>query len=84
MVKHKKLSKARGITVPKDLAANAGFFAGAAVDLIEIDGGILMCNHVPTCTICGSVNSVETILGKEVCAECAAKIAKEIGEKYAG
>lgn len=83
LIKYKKLSKARGLTVPKDLAANAGFFSGAAVDLVETEDGILLRKHVPTCTVCGSVESVNTVLGKEVCAECAAKMAKEIGEKYA-
>lgn len=83
LVKYKKLSKARGITVPKDLAANAGFFAGAAVDLVETEEGVLLRKHVPTCSVCGSIVEVNTVLGKEICAECAAKMAKEIGEKYA-
>lgn len=35
LVKYKKVSKARGITVPKDIAEVYGIFAGAAVDLVD-------------------------------------------------
>ncbi len=83
LIKHKKLSKARSVTVPKDLAANAGMFAGGAVDLVETADGILLRNHVPTCVLCGSVESVNTVMGKEICAKCACEMRKEIDSKYA-
>lgn len=81
--KSKKINKARGLTVPKDMAAAKGIFAGNAVDLVETDEGILLRNHVPTCRFCGSTESVGTVMGEEVCAKCAAEIRKEITEKYA-
>lgn len=83
MIKYKKLSKTRGVTVPKDLAANLGLFAGSAIDLVEMKEGILLRKHVPTCVFCGSVESVDTVKGKEVCAKCAGKIREEINSKYA-
>lgn len=83
LVKYKRLSKARGVTIPKDLAANLGMFAGAAVDLVETDEGILLRKHVPTCVFCGSVESVDTVKGKEVCAKCAREMREEINSKYA-
>ena len=83
LTKHKKLSKSRSVTIPKDLAANIGLFSGSAIDLTETDNGILISKHVPTCICCGSVESVDTVKGKEVCAKCAGEIRKEISEKYA-
>lgn len=83
LIKHKKLSKARSVTVPKDLAANLGMLAGTAVDLVEREDGILLRKHVPSCVFCGSIESVDTVKGKEVCAKCACEMRKEINEKYA-
>lgn len=83
LIKYKRLSKARGVTIPKDLAANLGMFAGAAVDLVETDEGILLRKHVPSCVFCGSVESVDTVKGKEVCAKCAREMREEINSKYA-
>lgn len=83
MIKHKKLSKTRGVTVPKDLAANLGLFAGSAIDLVETAEGILLRKHVPTCVFCGSAESVDTVKGKEICAKCAYEMREEINNKYA-
>lgn len=83
LVKHKKLSKVRGVTIPKDLAANLGMFAGTAVDLVETDEGILLRKHVQTCVFCGSIESVDTVKGKEICAKCAREMREEINSKYA-
>lgn len=83
LVKHKKLTKSRSVTVPKDLAANVGLIGGTAVDLVECDEGILLRKHIPSCVFCGSVELVDTIKGKEICAKCADEMRKEINEKYA-
>lgn len=82
IVKHKRLSKARGITIPKDLAAAKGLFAGNGVDLVETEDGVLLRNHVAVCRFCGSVESVRTVKREEVCAKCAAEIRAEIEEKF--
>lgn len=83
LVKYKKVSKARGITVPKDIAEVYGIFAGAAVDLVERNDGILLRKHLPTCVLCGSIESVDTVKGKEICAKCAREMREEINNKYA-
>ena len=82
IIKHKRLSKARGVTIPKDLSAAKGLFSGNGVDLVEVDDGVLIRNHVPVCRFCGSVESVGTIKGEEVCAKCAADIKSEIECKF--
>ena len=83
LVKYKRLSKTRGLTIPKDLAANLGMFAGVAVDLVETAMGILIRKHIPTCFFCGSIESVDTVKGKEICAKCAREMREEINSKYA-
>lgn len=83
LVKYKKVSKARGITVPKDLAEDYGIFAGAVVDLVLQTDGILVRKHIPTCVLCGSIESVDTVKDKEICAKCAREIREEINIKYA-
>lgn len=82
IIKHKKLSKSRGVTIPKDLAAAKGFYAGNGVDLIEVEDGILLRNHVPVCRFCGSVESVAKVKGEEICAKCAVELRAEIAEKF--
>lgn len=83
MRKYKKLSKARGITIPKDIAAETGIFGGSAVDLTATDKGILITKHIPTCIYCGSAESVGELRGKEICAKCAREIRKELDNIYA-
>lgn len=83
LIKYKKISGARGVTIPKDLAANIGIRAGTAVDMVETADGILLRKHVPTCVFCGSAESVNTVKGKEICANCAYEIREEINSKYA-
>ena len=83
MIKYKKLTKSRTVTIPKDLSAVTGIHAGMAVDLIEHSEGILIKKHIPACVCCGSIESVGMLRGKELCAKCACKIRKELDEIYA-
>ncbi|MGN0601142.1 MAG: AbrB/MazE/SpoVT family DNA-binding domain-containing protein [Oscillospiraceae bacterium] len=77
-IKHKKLSSKSAVTIPKDMRLSAGFTGGMAVDLIEIDDGIMIRKHVPTCCYCGSIEKVLKFRGNEICSECAKKIAEEV------
>lgn len=83
-MKSKKLSSKAAITIPKDIRLDAGFVGGMAVDIEKTPDGILIKPHRPTCRFCGSIESVQTIMGMEMCSECAAKLLKEVSEKYAG
>lgn len=82
MVHHKVLSRTRSVTIPKDMAAVKDIRAGAGIDLVDTEDGILIRNHLPVCRFCGSKESVGTVKGEEVCAKCAAEIRAEIAEKY--
>lgn len=82
MAKVKKLTKGRGLTIPKDIAAEAGIIGGTAVDLVCTGGGIYISKHIPNCEYCGSPEMVKVLRGMEVCAECAREIRKEIEKIY--
>lgn len=85
MIKHKKLTRANGITIPKDLREEIGLDAGMALDIESdpISKQLVIKKHVPTCKFCKTVENVHTIMENiEVCKECAGKIVKEVKEKY--
>lgn len=78
MVKFKRLSKARGVTIPKDIAAHLDFEAGTAVDLTAADGKLIISKHVDTCRFCGGAENVRRFGDVFVCPVCAARLYKEV------
>lgn len=78
MVKFKKLSKTRGITIPKDIAAHLDFGAGTAVDLTAADGKLIITKHVDTCRFCGGAENVKQFGDVFVCPLCAARLYREV------
>ncbi len=78
MTKFKKLSKARGVTIPKDIAAHLDFGAGTAVDLTAADGKLIITKHVDTCRFCGSAENIKQFGDVFVCPVCAARLYKEV------
>ena len=83
MVKYKKLSKTRTITIPKDISAEAGIYAGTAVEMVKTNEGILIRKHIPACVYCRSPKDVHSLRGVEVCSECAKEIRRELDKIYA-
>lgn len=84
MVKSKKLTKGRSVTIPKDIAAEVGIFGGAAVDLVSVDDMIMIRRHIPVCGFCGKEVPEENhkLCGRTVCAECAKRMREEYDEHY--
>lgn len=78
MLKFKKLSKSRGITIPKDIAAHLDFGAGTAVDLTATDGKLIITKHADTCRFCGVAENVKLFGDVFVCPLCAAQLYKEV------
>lgn len=77
--KHKKLSRASGITIPKDIRLELGFAPGIALDLMPTDAGeLLIRKHTASCRFCGSPENVIKFRGEEICAQCAGLIAEEV------
>ncbi len=77
-IKHKKLTRAGGVTIPKDMRAATGILPGIAVDLNETEDGILISKHVPTCCFCGSPERIITFFDSEICADCVEVMNEEV------
>lgn len=78
MTKFKKISKARSITIPKDIASHLDFGAGTAVDLTAADGKLIITKHVDTCRFCGGAENVKQFGDVFVCPLCAARLYREV------
>ena len=77
MIKQKKLTSKCGITIPKDLRAEAGIHPNEAVDMVYTGNGILIRKHTSTCFICSSPDNVIKYGHIELCADCAKHFNKE-------
>ena len=78
MTRFKKLSKSRGITIPKDMAAELDFDAGTALDLTAEEGKLIVTRHVDTCRFGGGAEDVKRFGDVFICPECAEKLHKEV------
>ena len=79
--KFKRLSKARSITIPRDLAAQLDMGAGTAVDLTATqDGKLVISKHVDTCRFCGGADNVKQFRGMGICPVCATALYTEVCE----
>ena len=77
--KFKKLTKSRGLTIPKDMAAHLDFNAGTAVDLTASgDGKLIISRHMNTCRFCGGAEKVKQFGGIYCCPLCAARLYQEV------
>lgn len=72
-MQQKKIGKNGGFTIPKSLRVDAGLPAGSAVDVEQVDGGVMIRPHVELCRICGRAEQVVVLGGKGICRACAQK-----------
>ena len=77
----KKLTSKNGLTIPKQIRAEAGFFPGMAVDIKTTAEGINITPHVPVCRFCGGIEKVVRIMDIEVCRGCGGSLRKGL-EQY--
>ena len=80
MIKSKKMTSKSGITIPKDLRADSGFFPGMAVDLETVEGGVLIRPHVPVCRFCGRADGIKEVARMNMCPGCRGVIKKELDD----
>lgn len=78
MKKSKKLTSKSGITIPKDLRAEIGFFPGMAVDMETVKGGILVKAHVAVCRFCGRPDGIARIANMDICPACRNALKEEL------
>lgn len=78
MAVSKRLTRKSGITIPKHIRAESGFFPGMAVDIETVEEGVLIRKRIPVCQFCGNAHDVVKVHGMELCGQCAAAIRKEL------
>lgn len=72
-MQQKRIGKNGGFTIPKSLRVALDMPAGSAVDVEQVDGGVLLRPHVELCRICGTAEQVVILGGKGICRACAQK-----------
>lgn len=75
---HKKVNKNGSITLPKQIRATTGIFSGSVIDIEMMDGGIKIKKHTKTCNFCGNYNGVKSVMGIDICMDCARKIHEKV------
>lgn len=84
ILKHKKLTSKRGISLNKDICAFVGLQPGDPVDVTaQDDGTVLIRKHSPRCRFCGDNVKAVSIMGIDICPNCAALIAKDMAIRKA-
>lgn len=79
ILKHKKLTSKRGISLNKDICAFVGLQPGDPVDVTaQDDGTVLIRKHSPQCRFCGDMTTAVHIMGIDICPNCAELITKEM------
>lgn len=76
-LKHKKITKSCGVTIPKDIRHEAGLLPGMAVDVVTTGNGVTIQKHVPACHICGNAEGVVSYMDFDLCTACLAVFNEE-------
>ena len=73
--KVRKIDQIGRIVLPKEFRDSYDLVKeGDEVELIEVEGGLLLKKHTPKCTFCGSEDELIEHMGKAVCRVCLAEI----------
>ncbi len=79
VLKHKKLTSKRSVSLTKDICVFAGLEGGDPVDIIaEDNGSVTIKKHTPKCRFCGDNINAVSVMGIDVCPSCAERLAKEV------
>lgn len=64
------------IVLPIELRKTMGLMASDGVEIYVQEDMIVLKKHSPACIFCGSADDMRNYMGKNVCLECAQKLAK--------
>lgn len=71
---YKKLTKGRGVTLPRQICEELDIFAGSPIALEVADGKLVISASPRGCVFCGETAGVKRIGARGVCASCLAKL----------
>lgn len=79
ILKYKKLTANRSVSLNKDICAFLGLQSGDPVDVTaQDDGTVLIRKHSPKCRFCGDNTKAVSVMGIDVCPSCAERLMKEV------
>ncbi|MBR2650305.1 MAG: AbrB/MazE/SpoVT family DNA-binding domain-containing protein [Clostridia bacterium] len=63
------------LVIPKELRKSLGMPAGTPVEILAIDGKIVVQKFCPGCHLCGGTEDLKELHGTSICAVCRSEIA---------
>jgi len=67
------------VVLPIELRRTLGLGEKDAVEIFVNGDQIVLRKYAPGCVLCGSLDQLQTIEGKQVCMECRIKIGRTLG-----
>jgi transcriptional pleiotropic regulator of transition state genes len=67
------------VVMPKELRRTLGIDAGDPVEFFVDGERVVIKKYTPGCMLCGSLEQLHTIEGKQICMECRIKIGRTLG-----
>lgn len=67
------------VVIPKELRRTLGINELDAVEIFTNGEHIVLRKYVPGCVLCGNLEELHTIEGKQVCLSCRIKIGRTLG-----
>lgn len=82
MVSTKRIRKSGAIAIPIAMRRNLNIQPNDAVDVMEIDGNIVLKPSAPRCQFCSTQDELIQIKGKYICRTCISEAQeKEVKER---
>lgn len=75
----RKVDELGRIVIPKELRRTLNINEGDSLDIYTNGERIMLKKYAPGCTLCGSLDQLHTLEGKNVCLECRIKIGRTLG-----
>ncbi len=64
------------IVIPSSMRKNYDMEKGKQIELIGVEGGILLRKYEPGCMFCGNIYDLTIFQGRIVCKDCIERMAK--------
>lgn len=75
---YKKINKAGGITIPKELRRDYGFSQGEAVEVVPEGNKLVIRKYSPKCLLCNAYEEVIEHKGRHVCKKCIKEMSEQV------
>ena len=63
------------LVIPKELRKSLGMPAGTSVEILALDGKIIVQKFCPGCHLCEGTEDLKELHGKRICAACRKELA---------